>query len=38
VNDHFLLLWMGLWMHPHTFTTTNVAPDFAELAEILGDE
>ena len=24
-------------MHPHTITTSNVAPDFLELAEILGD-
>jgi hypothetical protein len=26
-----------MWMHPHTITAINVAADFGELAEILGD-
>jgi len=31
-------LWMGIWLHTHTVsTTTDVSPDLGELAEILGD-
>ena len=30
-------LWMGIWQHTHTVTTTEVSPDFGELAEILDD-
>ncbi len=32
------LMWMGIWLHTHTVTTTTyVSPDLGELAEILGD-
>jgi hypothetical protein len=31
------LLWMGIWLHTHTTTTTHVSPDLGELAEILGN-
>ena len=30
-------LWMGIWQHIHTITTTEVSPDLRELAEILDD-
>jgi hypothetical protein len=28
---------MGIWMHIHSVTTTDVSPDLGELAESLGD-
>ncbi len=31
VLEHFLLLWMGLWLHTHIVTTTDVSPDLGEL-------
>ena len=33
------LLWMGIWMHIHSVTTTDVSPDpdLGELAKSLGD-
>ena len=32
------LMWMGIWLHTHTVTTTTyVSPDLGEFAEILGD-
>jgi len=33
-----MLTWIGLWVHTHTVTTTNIGPDLWEsfLAEILG--
>ena len=31
-------LWMGIWQHTHTVTTTEVSPDLGELAEILDVE
>ena len=37
VFEHLQLLWMGIWMHTHTVTTTDVSPDLGEFAEILGD-
>jgi hypothetical protein len=37
VFEHLQLLWVGIWMHTHTVTTTDVSPDLGELAEILGD-
>ena len=38
VFEHLqLLLWMGIWLHTHTVTTTDVSPDLGELAESLGD-
>jgi hypothetical protein len=30
-------LWMGIWQHIHTVTTTVIYPDLGELAEILDD-
>ncbi len=33
--EHLLRLWMGIWLHTHTITTTDAPPDFRELAEIL---
>ena len=35
--EHLKQLWMGIWQHTHTVTTTEVSPDFGELAEILDD-
>ncbi len=35
VFEHFLRLWMGIWLHTHTVTTTDAYPDLWELAEIL---
>jgi hypothetical protein len=38
VFEHCQLVWMGIWLHTHTVsTTTDVFPDLGELAEILGD-
>jgi hypothetical protein len=37
VFEHLQLLWMGIWMHTHPVTTTDVSQDLGELAEILGD-
>ena len=37
VFEHLHLLWMGIWLHTHTITTTDVSPDLGELAEIIGD-
>ena len=37
VFEYLQLLWMCIWLHTHTVTTTDVSPDLAELAEILGD-
>jgi hypothetical protein len=30
-------LWMGIWQHIHTVTTTDVSPDLGEFAEIIDD-
>jgi hypothetical protein len=27
VFEHLLRLWMGIWLHNHTITTTDVSPD-----------
>jgi hypothetical protein len=35
VFEHLKQLWMGIWQHIHTFTTTELSPDLGELAEIL---
>ena len=35
--EHFKQLWMSIWQHTHTVTTTDVSPDLGELAEILDD-
>ena len=37
VFEHLQLLRMGLCLHTHTVTTTDVSPDLGELAESLGD-
>jgi hypothetical protein len=37
VFEHLKQLWMGIWQHIHTVTTTHVSPDMGELAEILDD-
>ncbi len=28
-------LWMGIWQHTHTITTTDVSPDLGDLVEII---
>ena len=35
--EHLKQLWMGIWQHTHTATTTEISPDLGELAEILDD-
>jgi hypothetical protein len=30
-------LWMDIWQHTHTITTTEVSPDLGEFAEIIDD-
>ncbi len=37
VFEHLLRFWMGIWLHTHTITITDVSPDLWELAEILPD-
>jgi hypothetical protein len=37
VFEHLEQLWMFIWQHTHTVTTTEVSPDLQELAEILDD-
>ncbi len=37
VFEHLKQLWMGIWQHTHTVTTTEVSPDLGEFAEILND-
>ena len=37
VFEHLQLLGMGISMHIHSVTTTDVSPDLGELAESLGD-
>ncbi len=37
VFEHLKLLWMGIWQHTHTVTTTEVSPDIGELADFLHD-
>ena len=37
VFEHLEQLWMFIWQHTHTVTTTEVSPDVGELAEILDD-
>jgi hypothetical protein len=37
VFEHLKQLWMGIWQHTHTFTTTEVSPDLGEFAEIIDD-
>jgi len=36
--EHLKQLWMGIWQHTHTVTTTEVSPDLGEeFTEILYD-
>ncbi len=35
--ESLLMMWMGIWLHTHTVTTTDVSPDLGKLAEILPD-
>jgi len=37
VFEHLQQLWMGIWQHTHTITTTELSPDFGEFTEILDD-
>jgi hypothetical protein len=37
VFEHLKQLWMGIWQHTHTVTTTDVSPDLEEFSEILDD-
>jgi len=34
VFKHLKQLWMGIWQHIHTVTTTGVSPDLGEFTEI----
>ena len=34
VFDDLKQLWMGMWQHTHTVTTTEVSPDLGELDEM----
>jgi hypothetical protein len=35
VFEHPKQLWMGIWQHINTTTTTELSPDLGEVAEIL---
>jgi hypothetical protein len=37
VFEHLKQLWMSIWQHTHTVTTTDVSPDLGEFTEILDD-
>ena len=37
VFEHLKQLWMGIWQHIHSVTTTEVSPDLGEFTEILDD-
>jgi hypothetical protein len=37
VFEHLLRMWMGIWLHTHSVTTTDTSPYLGELAEILPD-
>ena len=37
VFEHLKQLWMGIWQHTHTVTTTEVSPNLGEFTEILDD-
>ena len=36
-KEHLKQLWMGIWQHTHTVTTTEVSPDLGKFTEILDD-
>ena len=37
VFEHLKQLWMGIWQHTHTITTTEDSPDLGEFTQILDD-
>jgi hypothetical protein len=37
VFEHHKQLWMFIWQHIHTVTTTEVSPDLGEFTEILDE-
>ncbi len=37
IFKQLLRLWMGIWLHTHTITTTDASPDLEKLAEIIPD-
>jgi hypothetical protein len=37
VFEHLKQLWMGIWQHIHTVTTTEISPDVGKFAEIIDD-
>ncbi len=37
VFEHLKQLWMGIWQHIHTVTTTEISPALGKFAEILDD-
>ena len=37
VFEHIQLLGIGIWLHIHSVTTTDVSPDLGELAKSIGD-
>jgi hypothetical protein len=37
VFENLKQLWMGIWQHTHTVTTTEVSPDLGEFTEIQDD-
>jgi hypothetical protein len=37
VFEHLKQLWIGIWQHTLTITTTEVSPDLEEFTEILDD-
>ncbi len=37
VFEHLKQLWMGIWQHTHTATTTEVSPDLGKFTEMIDD-
>jgi hypothetical protein len=37
VFKHLKQLWMGIWQHTHTISTTDVSPDLGKFSEIIDD-
>jgi hypothetical protein len=37
VFEHLEQLWMGIWQHIHTLTTTDVSPDLEKFSEFIYD-
>jgi len=35
--EHLKQLWIGIWQHIHTITTTDVSPDLGKFSEIIYD-